>query len=132
MIVVDASAVVHDVALKQIDALPDRLRQGGTLHAPHLIDVEVTHALRGLVARGELSIDGAASARADAADMPITLYPHALLLERAWELRDTLSTYDAVYVALAELLPAPLVTCDARLAASRGHGAEIELYAPDS
>ena len=62
--------------------------------------------------------------------MNMTLYPHALLLERAWELRDTLSTYDAVYVALAELLPALLsITCDARLASSHGHDAEIELFA---
>lgn len=130
MIVVDASAIVDYVALKQIDALPERLTQGDTLHAPHLIDVEVTHAVRGLVARGELSADGAFLARRDAAEMSMTLYPHALLLERAWHLRDTLSTYDAVYVALAELLPAPLVTCDARLAAAHGHDAEIELFAP--
>ena len=132
MIVVDASAVVDYVALRHVDTLPKRLTLGGTLHAPHLIDVEVTHAVRGLVARGKLSVDGAFLARMDAAEMSITLYPHALLLERAWQLRDTLSTYDAVYVALAELLPAPLVTCDARLAATTGHDAEIELFALDS
>jgi predicted nucleic acid-binding protein len=130
VIVVDASAVVDYVALKQVDALPDRLTRSGTLHAPHLIDVEVMHAMRGLVARGELSTDGAFLARRDAAEMRMTLYPHALLLERAWQLRHTHSTYDAVYIALAELLPAPLVTCDARLAASHGHDAEIELFAP--
>jgi predicted nucleic acid-binding protein len=130
VIVVDASAVVDFVTHRQIDALPDRLRRAGVLHAPHLVDVEVTQALRRLVATGELSVDRASDARLDAADMNIALYPHALLLARAWELRDTLSTYDAVYVALAELLPAPLVTCDKRLAASRNHGAEIELFAP--
>lgn len=130
MIVVDASAVVEVVAYRRIEALPERLGTGGTLHAPHLIDVEVTHAMRGLVARGELSMDGAFLARRNAAEMSMTLYPHALLLERAWQLRHTHSTYDAVYIALAELLPAPLVTCDARLASSRGHDAEIELFAP--
>ena len=129
MIVLDASAVVEVVAHRRIDALLDRLNQGGTLHAPHLIDVEVTNAIRDLVSRGELSIDGAWGARADAAEMSITFYPHALLLERAWQLRDTLSTYDAVYVSLAELLSAPLVTCDARLAAAHGHDADIELFA---
>lgn len=128
MIVVDASAVVEVVAHRRIEALPERLDTGGTLHAPHLIDVEVTHAMRGLVARGELSVDGAFLARRNAAEMSMTLYPHALLLERAWQLRHTHSTYDAVYIALAELLPAPLVTCDARLASSRGHDAEIELF----
>ena len=130
MIVVDASAVVEVVAHRRIDALPGRLDQGGTLHAPHLLDVEVTNAIRGLVSRAEISVDAASSARTDAAEMSITLYPHALLLERAWQLRDMLSTYDAVYVALAELLPAPLITCDARLAATHGHSAEIELFAP--
>jgi predicted nucleic acid-binding protein len=130
VIVVDASAVVEVVAYRRIDGLPERLKRGGSLHAPHLIDVEVTHAVRGLVARGELSTDGAFLARRNAAEMSMTLYPHALLLERAWQLRDALSTYDAVYVALAELLPAPLITCDARLAAAHGHDAEIELFAP--
>jgi len=130
VIVVDASAVVEVVAYRRIEALPERLDTGGTLHAPHLIDVEVTHAMRGLVARGELSVDGAFLARRNAAEMSMTLYPHALLLERAWQLRHTHSTYDAVYIALAELLAAPLVTCDARLASSRGHDAEIELFAP--
>ncbi len=129
MIIVDASAVVEVVAYRRIERLRERLDHGGTLHAPHLIDVEVTHAVRSLVVRGELSSDGAFLARRDAAEMNMTLYPHALLLERAWQLRDTLSTYDAVYVALAELLPAPLVTCDARLAAAHGHDAEIELFA---
>lgn len=66
----------------------------------------------------------------DASEMRITRYPHVPLLQRAWELRDTLSTYDPVYVALAEALRAPLVTCDARLAATTGHDAEIELFAP--
>jgi predicted nucleic acid-binding protein len=130
VIVVDASAVVEVVAHRRIGALPGRLVQGGTLHAPHVIDVEVTNAIRGLVSRAEISVDAASSARTDAAEMNITLYPHALLLERAWQLRDTLSTYDGVYVALAELLPAPLVTCDARLAAAHGHDADIELFAP--
>jgi predicted nucleic acid-binding protein len=132
VIVVDASAVVEVVGYRRLEALQQRLDRGDTLHAPHVLDVEVTHAVRGLVARGELSLDGAFLARRDAAEMRMTLYPHALLLERAWQLRDTLSTYDAVYIALAELLPAPLVTCDARLARSSGHSAEIELFAPSS
>ena len=130
MIVVDASAVVEVVARRQVEALPARLKRGGTLHAPHLIDVEVMHALRSLVSRGELTIDRASDARTDAAEMDITLYPHALLLARAWELRDTVSAYDGVYIALAELLPAPLITCDVRLARSSSHKAEIELFAP--
>ena len=74
---------------------------GGTadLHAPHLVDVEVTHALRRLVATGQLGDDRASDARVDAADLLITRYPHLALLERAWEFAH-LTVYDGVYVAL--------------------------------
>lgn len=130
MIVVDASAIVDLVAHRPVDALPDRLRGSGGLHAPHLVDIEVTHALRRLVATRELAADRASEARVDAANLRIIRYPHAALLDRAWELRSNLTVYDAVYVALAEALRAPLVTCDARLAATTGHDAEIELFAP--
>jgi predicted nucleic acid-binding protein len=128
VIVVDASAVV-DVVVHKDPVLTGRLRDAGDLHAPHLVDVEVTHALRRLVASGALSSDRASDARVDAADLLIMRYPHLALLDRAWELRDNLTVYDAVYVALAELLRAPLVTCDARLAQAPGHDAEIELFA---
>ncbi len=131
MIVVDASAIVESVVLERhIPELSDRLTNDGDLHAPHLVDVEVLHALRRLVASGALSSDRASDARVDAANLLIMRYPHLGLLERAWELRDNLTVYDAVYVALAELLDAPLVTCDARLAQAPGHDAEIELFAP--
>ena len=132
MIVVDASAIVDFVTHRALDALPDRLMGGGGLHAPHLVDVEVAHALRRLVATRELSADRASDARADAADLRIIRYPHVPLLDRAWQLRETLSVYDAVYVALAEALEAPLVTCDTRLLRATGHHAEVELFAPSS
>jgi predicted nucleic acid-binding protein len=76
------------------------------------------------------SSDRASDARIDAADPRITRYPHVPLLGRAWELRDSLGVYDAVYVALAELLEAPRVTCDERLARAGGHDADVELFAP--
>jgi predicted nucleic acid-binding protein len=63
----------------------------------------------------------------DLADMPLRRHPHTMLLERAWEVRHSLSACDAVYVALAELLDAPLLTCDRRLAEARGHRAVVEL-----
>lgn len=74
--------------------------------------------------------DRASDARIDASELRMVRYPHIPLLGRAWELRHSLSTYDGVSVALAELLRAPLVTCDARLAQASGHDAEIELFAP--
>lgn len=130
MIVVDASAVVDLLVHDPPDpALTTRLREDADLHAPHLLDVEVTQALRRLVATGALGDDRASDARVDAAALLVQRYPHAALLERAWELRRNLSVYDGVYVALAELLEAPLVTCDAGLAGAPGHRAEIELFA---
>jgi predicted nucleic acid-binding protein len=129
VIVVDASAMVDFVTRRSGRDLARRVLRNPR-HAPHLLDVEVTQALRGMVLRGELSVDRASDARLDASDLPIRRYQHRPLLVRAWELRDSLSVYDAVYVALAELLDAPLVTCDARLAAAAGHDAEIELFAP--
>ena len=130
MIVVDASAVVEFVARQPVSfQLARRMLGGSELHAPHLIDVEVTHALRTLVNRGELGSDRASDARIDASELRMVRYPHIPLLGRAWELRHSLSTYDGVYVALTEFLRAPLVTCDAHLAHAPGHDAEIELFA---
>lgn len=59
---------------------------------------------------------------------PIARSSHRPLTARAWQLRHAISAYDALYVALAETLGVPLVTCDAKLAGSNGHRAEIELY----
>ena len=131
MIVVDASAVVELLALDRLRAeLAGRFLADGDLHAPHLLDVEVTHALRRLTALGALSSDRASDARVDARELLIIRYPHLPLLERAWELRGNVSIYDGVYVALAEMLQAPLVTCDAHLAQAPGPRARIELFAP--
>lgn len=130
MLVLDSSAAVHALAANAPDQeLVARLGDDGDLHAPHLLDVELLHALRGLVRGGELSADRAADARADFAELTITRYGHAALAPRIWELRDNLTAYDAAFVTLAEALQVPLVTCDTRLAGAPGHGAEVELYA---
>lgn len=129
MIVVDASALVDALAAEKPNPeLRERL-SAGRLHAPHLVDVEVANALRRLAAVGELSVARAADARADFAELVIVRYPHLPLLERIWELRGSLTAYDATYVALAERLDAPLVTCDARIAAAPGHHACVETFA---
>lgn len=131
MIVVDASALVDALAAEAPDPdLRARLAEDADLHAPHLVDIEVASALRRLVAVGELSDARAADARVDFADLTIVRYPHLPLLDRVWELRECLTAYDAAYVALAEILDAPLVTCDARLAAAPGHRARVESFAP--
>src|SRR4029078_1910357 len=117
--VVDASALL-DVLLDApgADAAEARLFQGSALHAPHLIDAEITQALRRHWLTGRLDEQRGREALIDLTDFPIRRYPHTALLPRVWELRDNLTAYDAVYVALAEALDAPLVTRDRRLAAA--------------
>jgi predicted nucleic acid-binding protein len=78
------------------------------------------------VREGEVSADRAADAIADLADLDLHRHPHLELLTRAWRLRDNITAYDAMYVALAEALDAPVVTCDAPLAKAPGHRARIE------
>ncbi len=127
MIVVDTSAVLG--ALVGLPSDPQLTARVGReeLHAPHLIDVEVIHALRRLVVSGNLSEDRASDARSDFADLTIIRYPHQPLADRMWELKANLSAYDAAFVALSEALAVPLVTCDRRLASASGHRAQIEL-----
>ena len=129
MIVVDASAVI-DVLLNTPAGVrvADRLfADGETLHAPHLLDLEVAQVLRRYALSAELDAARGAQALEDLAALPLSRYPHDVLLPRIWELRHNVTAYDAAYVALAEALAAPLVTRDAALAASRGHAARIEL-----
>jgi predicted nucleic acid-binding protein len=97
------------------------------LCAPHLLDVEVAQVLRRYVRTGALTALRGEEALADLADLAIHRYPHDVLVPRAWQLRVALTAYDAVYVALAELLDVPLVTCDRRIASASGHRAAIDL-----
>lgn len=131
MIVVDTSAVVAVLTARPAPRpLIHRLAADGDLHAPHLLDVEMLHALRHMTARGALSRDRAEDARADFTDLVILRYPHAPLADRAWELRENVTPYDGMFVALAEALGVPLITCDARLACAPGIQAAIELFPP--
>lgn len=129
MIVVDASAAVEMIvrgpASRRITA---RILDARTsLHAPHLIDLEVAQVLRRYLRGGALTGKRAGEALHWFQDIPITRYPHSPFLARVWQLRDNLTAYDAVYVSLAEALGAPLITLDSRLARTRGHSAVVEL-----
>jgi predicted nucleic acid-binding protein len=129
VIVVDASAALE--VLLQTPAAPRieaRLfAPGETLHAPHLLDLEVVQVLRRYVAARVMDAPRGQDAIDDLTAWPLTRYPHDLFLARIWALRHNLTAYDAAYVALAETLQVTLVTCDTRLAASVGHRASIAL-----
>ena len=98
-----------------------------TLHAPHLLDLEVAQVVRRYVAAGDIGPRRGKEALTDLADLPLERYAHAPFVDRIWELRDNLTAYDAAYVALAEALEATLITRDARLAGAPGHGARVEV-----
>lgn len=129
MIVVDAS-VLLELLLRTPSAKTAEGRlfaSRETLHAPHLLDLEVAQVLRRYAASGAVPGERGAMALADLADFPVRRYAHDVLLPRIWELRANLTAYDAAYVALAEALDARLLTRDGRLARARGHHARIEL-----
>jgi predicted nucleic acid-binding protein len=90
------------------------------LAAPSLVAYETANIFRGLERAGTVSSDQAAQAHADMLDLAIEQWPFELLAARAWELRHNLSSYDASYVALAELIGSPLVTLDRRIARAPG------------
>ena len=129
MIVIDASAVLElllnspagmRVAERVFDA-------DESLHAPHLLDLEVTQVLRRYLAQRELTEKRASQAMDDFSGLPLSRYAHNDLLPRIWQLRSSLSAYDAAYVSLAELLGATLLTCDVKLRNSHGHAAQIDV-----
>ena len=125
-LVVDASVVVAALVDSGPDgAWADALLAGGALAAPHLLPVEVASALRRAVLAGELSGEIASLAYADLLDLRVELFPYEPTAERAWELRDTVTAYDAWYVALAESLEASLATLDARLTRAPGPRCEF-------
>ena len=133
MIVVDASAAFDAVVVRDpLDAVAGRLAREDELLAPYLIDIEVLNALRRAVLREELGIDRASDARDDFADLTLSRYPHEPFIDRIWDLRHALSAYDAAYLALAEAIAIPLITCDAGLAAVAGRTVEVELFAPQA
>jgi predicted nucleic acid-binding protein len=129
VIVVDASVMVDLLAKDDSQTAHIRARLAGELevHAPHLVDAELTHALRGLVLRDRLGAAQARRAIRRFAVLPLTRWPQTPLLSRVFALRDQLTAYDATYVALAEALGATLLTRDDRVAKAGGHRARIEV-----
>ena len=129
MIVIDASALVEVLLNTPASAkVTERLfGRNDTLHAPHLLDLEVAQVLRRYALSGEMSDERSEQALEDLADLPLNRYPHDIFLRRIWSLRRNLTAYDAAYLALAEALDAPLITRDAALAKVPGHRARVEV-----
>ena len=127
--VLDASVLVSYYGLKSArqEAVADRLAAGDAFAAPAHLDVEVASALRRLARNNATLRDSAPAALMHLASFSIRRTSLAPLLERIWELRHNVTTYDAAYVALAERLSCPLLTCDARLAAVQGTRCDFEL-----
>jgi predicted nucleic acid-binding protein len=117
VIVADASAIVELLLhSSRSEPIHRHAAHDQPLHVPHLADIEVLHALRRWAITGRLPADQLAARWQTYPMLAIVRHDHGPLLARAWELRGAFSAYDATYVALAEILDAPLITADRRLA----------------
>ena len=123
MVVVDASLVVIAIADKHAPGRVARsqLATAGDMAAPQLLDLEVVAVLRRMLMQRRISRHHAQLALADLGLMDVDRWDHGGLVLRIWQLRDSLSAYDAAYLALAEEIGCPLLTADARLAKGAEH-----------
>jgi len=130
LIVLDASAAVEWLLQTSAgERIETRIYgRNESLHAPHLLDLEVVQVMRRLVRGGVITARRADEAIRDLLDLRVARYPHFIFLPWIWRHRDNLSAYDACYVALAEELGATLITRDRRLASGAGHGTKIEVF----
>jgi predicted nucleic acid-binding protein len=128
-LVLDASAVVAALVDDgEVGRWAEAAIGRDDLAAPHLMTFEAANILRRASQRGELSEDVARLAHADLLDLTVDLADYEVLAERAWELRGSVTVYDAAYIALAEMLEAPMMTLDLRL--SRAPGPRCAFWTP--
>lgn len=129
--IVDCSVIIRLLSNQPGDDLL-RQRLARTVHAPALIDAEISSVVRSLAMASRTGIRITASRAqemlADYSGLRIVRHPMQPLQARAFELRDNLTAYDAMYVALAEALGMPLLTTDGKLAAAPGHSADVHTY----
>jgi predicted nucleic acid-binding protein len=129
VIVADASVVVEVLlnTRKGIEIGSRFLRGEETVHVPHLLDLEVLQTMRRYTRSATVGTLRAEQALRYYVEMQLVRYPHVVLAPRIWALRHNWTAYDAAYIALAEALDAPLITCDRAMAANSGHSAEVIL-----
>ena len=130
MIVADASVILEVLLNTTIGAKVEKqlfaARQ--TIHVPHLTDLEVLQVLRRYSRTSIVSGVRSRQVIEDYRDIPFNRYPHEVLLPRIWELRHNFTPCDAAYIALAEALDSPLMTCDRAFASTRGHRAKVIVF----
>jgi len=131
MIVLDASCAVEWLlGLPRADDIAERIADPQeSLHAPALLAVEVAQVIRRYVAAGDVTAERGGQALEDLADLDASIYLHEPLLPRIWQLRDSVTAYDAAYLSLTEALGAILLTTDRRMANAPGHDAQVEVIA---
>lgn len=130
MLIVDASCLYEVLAdTERSERVRGRLASDADQAAPHVVDVEVLSIVRRDRMLGRLDATAARQAIEDLRDWPGERFGHGGLLERAWELRENVRAWDAVYVALAEALDATLLTLDARLGRAPGLACPVEVLA---
>jgi predicted nucleic acid-binding protein len=127
MIVADCSAILDALLPGAPQELIEELGAADEIAVPHLVDLELLQVLRRLLRGGARERD-LAELRADYGALPLTRFPHHVLADRVWELRQNATAYDAAYLALAEVLEVPLLTSDARLAAVPGIRTEVHVH----
>jgi predicted nucleic acid-binding protein len=129
VIVVDASALLEALLQTPLGVAVEARLLGASemLHAPYLLDAEIAQVIRRFALAGDIDEERGRAALEDFMAFPIHRHPHDFLLPRVWTLRNNFSAYDAMYVALAEVLDAPLLTHDRRLAAAARRYTQVEL-----
>lgn len=128
-VVIDASAMVALLAdAGQAGGWVTTAINGATLSAPELMPYEAANVLRRRQVAGDLDATAATLAHQDLLDLDVSLFPYRVMAGRAWQLRHNLTSYDAAYVALAELLAAPLITLDSRIARAVGPTCVVTAY----
>ncbi|NUS65170.1 MAG: type II toxin-antitoxin system VapC family toxin [Saccharothrix sp.] len=125
---IDNSALVELLAGRDPDQTLVRRLLTSSMAAPEILDAEALRVLRRMARRGEIPEAEATRHLEHIATAPVVRVSVRVLMRRAWAMRHAVSAYDALYVALAEELDVPLITCDKNLAGSNGHKARIEVY----
>jgi predicted nucleic acid-binding protein len=130
VIVLDASAAIDWLLQSPVGIKIEKriFTRSESLHAPHLLDIEVAQAMRRMVRTRAISAQRSEQLLEDLFSLRITRYPHFVFLPQIWRSRDNLSAYDAAYVVLAQELGATLITRDARLASASPRSVSAELF----